>query len=279
MRFTCIVSEFSREQIGRSGYARDGFAAVYDESRPRPPEALLDVLLHVAQTERARLVVDLGAGTGLSTRAWSARADEVVGVEANGAMVAHARAATNASNVRYVEAYADDTGLPAGGAGVVTCAQSFHWMEPQAVLSEAARVLRPGGVFAAYDYDVPYGFVVHPEIDEAFIANSAARGEARRRLGLQAGAASWPKERHVDQIRASGRFRLARELVCHGWEDVDAARVVGLAESLGGPRAIFGDDAPEVGETLERLRETAARVLGDRRAPLLVCYRIRVGIR
>lgn len=80
MRFTCIVSEFSRELIGRSGYDRDGFASTYDTARPAPPPALLDVLLHVVQTSRARLVVDLGAGTGLSTRAWATRADEAVGV-------------------------------------------------------------------------------------------------------------------------------------------------------------------------------------------------------
>jgi ubiquinone/menaquinone biosynthesis C-methylase UbiE len=278
MRFTSGVSEFSRMLIGRSGYDRDGFAVVYDESRPRPPEELLDVLLHVAQIGRARLVVDLGAGTGLSTRAWAGRADEVVGVEANPAMVAQACAATSAANVRYVEAYADATGLPGGAADLVTCSQSFHWMEPTPVLAEAARLLRPGGAFAAYDYDVPYGLVVHPEIDEAFIANFDARGEARRRLGIQAGAAIWPKEGHLEQIRSSGHFRLSRELLCHGWEEVDAARVVGLAESIGGSPAIFGDAAPEVQETFERLRETAERVLGDRRVPLLVCYRVRVGI-
>ena len=279
MRFTYGVSEFSRELIGRSGYDRDGFASVYDAARPSPPTALLDVLLHVAQTRRARLVVDVGAGTGLSTRAWAERADEVVGVEANPAMVAQARAATSAANVCYVEAYADDTGLPSGGADLVTCAQAFHWMEPQPVLAEAERLLRPGGVFAAYDYDVPYGFVVHPEIDEAFIANSAARGEARRRLGCVSGSLRWPKEGHAEQIHASGRFRLVRELLCHGWEEVDAERICGLAESIGGTRWIFGHDAPEVGETFDRLRETAERVLGDRRVPMLVCYRVRVGIK
>src|SRR5262249_48629656 len=34
-------------------------------------------------------------------------------------------------------------------------AQSFHWMEPTATLAEIARILRPGGLFAAYDYDWP----------------------------------------------------------------------------------------------------------------------------
>jgi ubiquinone/menaquinone biosynthesis C-methylase UbiE len=278
MRFTCVVSEFSRVLIGRSGYELEGFAAIYDENRPRPPEAVLDVLTHVAQTPRPRLVVDLGAGTGLSTRAWAARADRVVGVEANPAMVARARSTTDAPNVRFVEAFASDTGLSAGEADVVTCAQSFHWMEPQAVLAEAARVLRPGGVFAAYDYDVPSGLVVHPEIDEAWIAHFTSRGEARRRLGLEAGAAISPKERHLERIRESGHFRLERELVCHGWEEVDAERMRGLATSIGGPRGIFGDQAPEVQATFERVCETAERVLGDRRVPMLLCYRIRLGI-
>jgi ubiquinone/menaquinone biosynthesis C-methylase UbiE len=281
------LSEHSEEPIGRfserllrtSGYSGEGFAAGYDSNRPSPPAALLDILCLEAQAMRPRLVVDLGSGTGLSTRAWADRADEVVGVEASPEMREHAEAATSAENVRFVQAYAHETRLPDSVADVVTCSQSFHWMEAELVLPEAARILRPGGAFAAYDYDVPYGLVVQPEIDEAFIANFAARGEARRRLGIQAGAANWPKERHLEQIRSSARFRLARELVCHGWEEVDAPRVVGLAQSIGGSPSIFGEDAPEVGETFERLRETAERVLADRRVPLLVCYRVRVGIR
>ena len=55
--------------------------------------------------------------------------------------------------------------------------------------------------------------------------------------------------------------------------------MIGLAKSIGGPREIFTDQAPEVGETFERLRETATRVLGDRTWPLLLCCRIRVGIK
>jgi hypothetical protein len=150
-------------------------------------------------------------------------------------------------------------------------------MEPGPVLAEAARLLRPGGAFAAYDYDWPPS--IAPGIDAAFEAHHAARAAARRRLCIEAGAATWPKARHLEQIRASGHFRAARELLCHGWDEVDAARVLGLAESIGGPRAIFGDDAPEVAATFEALREAAERTLGERRVPMLLCYRIRLGIR
>jgi SAM-dependent methyltransferase len=271
------VSEFSHELIERSGYLNAGFADVYDSFRPAPPSEVLDVLALVVRAERPRLVVDLGCGTGLSTRAWGGRADEVVGVEPNPRMIERAQASDEQQDVRYIEAYADETGLPDGRADLVTAWQAFHWMEPQSVLTEASRVLRGGGVFAACDYDVPP--VVEPQVDEAFADLFRARREARRRLALPAGATSWPKERHLEEIRASGRFRHARELVAHGWWETDAERMIGLAESIGGPREIFTDQAPEVGETFERLRETATRVLGDRTWPLLLCCRIRVGIK
>jgi SAM-dependent methyltransferase len=234
-------------------------------------------LLLLAQTERPGLVVDLGAGTGLSTRVWAERADEVVGVEANPRMVECARRITRAPNIRFVEGFAAETGLLGGRADVVTCSQSFHWMEPEPVLAEAARLLRVGGVFAAYDYDVPP--VVHPDVDEAFRELLAARGAARERLDLFAGQRVWPKARHLERIEASGRFRITRELVCHGWDEADAARVAGMARSLGGAEHLFGDAAPEVSEAYERLVEAAEHILGERRWPMLLCFRIRAGVK
>jgi len=136
------MSTFSQELIGRSGYLNEGFADVYDRYRPSPPSEVLDVLTVVAGVERPGLVVDLGCGTGLATRAWAERVDEVIGVEPNPRMLERARAATAQSNVRYVEAFGAETGLPDGRADLVTSFQSFHWMEPQPVLAEAARILR-----------------------------------------------------------------------------------------------------------------------------------------
>jgi SAM-dependent methyltransferase len=271
------MSDFSQQLIGRSGYLTDGFADIYDRFRPSPPDAVFDVLTFLAGVEQPELVVDFGCGTGLASRAWAARANAVVGVEPNPRMIQQARERTGEPRVRYVEAYAAETGLPDGEADLVTCFQAFHWMEPQPALAEAARILREGGVFASCDYDVPP--LVEPEVDAAFEALLRARREARLRLNLPAGASTWPKDRHLEQIRDSDRFRHAREVVSHGWWQTDAERLVGLAESIGGPRGIFSEQAPEVGESLERLRVTAKRVLGNRSWPLLLCYRIRFGIK
>jgi SAM-dependent methyltransferase len=269
---------FSEGLIERSGYARDGFADGYDSNRPAPPSALLDILLLLlAQVERPQLVVDLGAGTGLSSRAWADRAHQVIGVEANPSMLARARVATSAANVSFLSAFAADTGLPAECADVVTCAQAFHWMEPGPVLAEIARLLRPGGIFAAYDYDVPP--IVHPEVDAAFSALFETRRAARTRLDLEAGASTWPKDGHLAQIRDSGLFRTAREIVCHAFDRADARRVVGLAESIGGPLGLFGGAAPEVIDAFDGLRTVTADVLADRTWPMVVCYRARVGVR
>jgi ubiquinone/menaquinone biosynthesis C-methylase UbiE len=244
------VDDPSPRLIRQAGYERVGFAETYDRNRPAPPAVLLDVLTRAAAVERPTFVVDLGSGTGLSTRAWAERADEVVGVEPQEPMRERAAAVTEAPNVRYVEGWSYATGLPDASADVVTCSQSFHWMEPEATLDEAARILRPGGVFAVYDYEVPP--FVHPEVDAAFDEYLNRRREARARLGIPPA----DKTRHLERIEASGHFRFARRLLLHGEEDADAERVVGYALSI-------GPVLEELDETLVRLRETAERALGD----------------
>src|SRR5262249_44037256 len=97
-------------------------------------------------------VVDLGSGTGLSTRFWADAADEVVGIELNDAMREFAEGATEATNVRYAGGTAYETGLADECADLVTAAQSLQWMALDRVLPEIARILRPGGIFCAYNY-------------------------------------------------------------------------------------------------------------------------------
>jgi len=263
----------SQDLIAASGYDREGFAANYDRSRPRPPEALLDLLRRYARIERPALVVDLGCGTGLSTGAWTGRAERVVGIEPNPAMLG---AAAAAPGVEYRRAFADATGLADGCADVVTCSQSLHWMEPQSTFAEAARILRGGGVFAAYDYDWPA--TVDPELDEAFVAYQRRRRDARRARGIERGADRWPKAQHLDRMRASGCFRFCREVVVHSVEQGDADRVVGFARSLGLPAADLADETLEHELRIDELGSVARRVLGDRTVPFLFGYRVRLGV-
>jgi SAM-dependent methyltransferase len=267
----------SLEAIEQSGYRRDGFAEHYDSYRPVPPAVLLDALTRYVGDPQLGCVVDLGSGTGLSTRAWADRAKKVIGVEANPAMRAVAEARTAETNVRYIEAFASETGLPADSADIVTCSQSFHWMEREPVLAEAARILRPGGVFAAYDYDMPP--VVHPEVDRVFTQHLVLRRRFRDEHKVSAGWTRTPKVEHLDAIRESGHFAFAREIVLHDEGDAGADDVVGLARSLGLVPELraLGVTDEELG--LTRLEETARRVLGNGRLPWLIGYRVRLGVK
>lgn len=268
--------EFSQFLIDRSGYERPGFSSTYDRYRPRTPPELVTVLTRYIESARPDLVVDLGTGTGLSARAWAATAERVIGVEPNLAMLTEAERATTEANVSYRLAFAYATGLDTATADIVTCSQSLHWMDPEPTFAEAARLLRPGGVFAAYDYDWPP--VIDPEVDEASDAYQARRAEMRHARGLQRGADRWAKSGHLERMRESGRFRFCRELLFHSIEEGNADRVVGFAYSLGLPAAI---DDPELERELRvaELEEVSRRVLGDRAVTFLFGYRARVGVR
>ena len=144
-----------------------GKASSYDRARPTPPPALLDLLTQLIHMPHPALVVDLGSGTGLSTAIWGERAERVIGIEPNADMRKQAVHKVEdhpyAAHIEYREGVAHQTGLPDGCADIVTAAQSFHWMEPTSTLAEIARILRPGGLFAAYDYDSPPA--IHWELD------------------------------------------------------------------------------------------------------------------
>lgn len=271
------MNQFSREAIQQSGYLRDGFADHYDAFRPKPPSVLLDALTRYAGGPPLRRVVDLGSGTGLSTRAWAERASEVVGVEPNPAMRDVAERQTPQENIRYLDGFATDTGLPDSAADLVTCSQSFHWMDPVPTLAEAARLLRPGGVFAAYDYDVPP--LVHPEIDAAFSEHLDRRRRIRDEHRVEAGWTRTPKAGHLERITESGHFRHAREAVFHDEAQVGADDVIGLARSLGLVPELLALGVTEDELGLKQLDEVTRQVLGAGQAGWTIGYRVRLGVK
>jgi SAM-dependent methyltransferase len=170
-----------------------GFAARYDAYRPQPPLIIRDILSQLAQAPRPALVVDLGSGTGLSTTIWAARAASVVGVEPSADMRRQAELRTSAlpdaANVRYQHGFSTATGLPDGCADIVTCSQSLHWMEPAPTFAEVGRILRPGGIFAAYDCDWPP--TVSWELEQAYAACVAQTSMLEQTHGLSRDVRSW----------------------------------------------------------------------------------------
>ena len=258
-----------------------GFADRYDAYRPRPPVVLLEILTQLAQVERPRLVVDLGSGTGLSTFVWAPRAEQVIGVEPNADMRARAeaRAASeaNAQNVRYIDAISSQTGLPDANADIVTCSQSLHWMEPEPTFAEVMRILRPGGVFAAYDADWPPTITWQAErAFNEFVDSYDKLGEQR---GWYRGVIRWKKEEHLARMQASGCFRYVKEIVVHHTETGDAERLVGLALSQGRVAKLLQQGVNDQAISVDDFRAVVQRELGDRSSTWYFSYRVRLGIK
>lgn len=107
----------------------------YDAIRPSYPADAVDFLVPAG----ARTAVDLGAGTGLFTALLDAHGLAVTAVDPSAAMLEVLRAAL--PGVRTVQAGGERTGLPDGCADVVTAAQAWHWIDPEAGAAEAARLL------------------------------------------------------------------------------------------------------------------------------------------
>lgn len=260
-----------RRRIEQSGYGRPGFAANYDRHRPAPPAALPELLLPTAGRERLHLVVDLGSGTGLSTRLWAGHADDVVGVEPNDAMREWAEHATREANVRYVGASSYATGLDDASADIVTASQSLHWMDPAQVFPELGRILRTGGVFCAYQYVAVQTPLWRPEAEWENVLNR------KRKLRAERGIAQPVWEVSRERLEESGIFRFVRELALHSVESGDGERLVGLALSEGSMTTLLeagvGDD--EVG--LDRLRAAAAELRDA--APWWIAYRVWIGLK
>src|SRR5579859_11552 len=91
----------------------NGFADDYDRYRPAVPPVIADILTQLARIARPKLVVDIGSGTGLSTRIWANRADEVVGIEPGDDMRLQAeKSSASFGNIRYQKGDSAATGLP-----------------------------------------------------------------------------------------------------------------------------------------------------------------------
>ncbi|HEX7814123.1 class I SAM-dependent methyltransferase [Dyella sp.] len=123
----------------------------YVRYRPDYPPALLDWLHRAHGVTPSWSVVDVGAGTGISSKMFLDGGHRVTAVEPNAAMRGAAqRWLGHYTGFHAIDGTATDTGLPDAHADLVSVAQAFHWFEPAATRAEFRRILRPDGLAAIY---------------------------------------------------------------------------------------------------------------------------------
>ncbi|MDX2116239.1 MAG: class I SAM-dependent methyltransferase [Planctomycetota bacterium] len=116
----------------------------YVRHRPDYPPGMFELLLEGLGPASGLVAVDIGAGTGISSRPLAARGCRVIAVEPNADMRAAGMAAGGAG-IEWRGGTGEATGLDAGTVDVVLCAQAFHWLDAGRAMAEFARITRRGG--------------------------------------------------------------------------------------------------------------------------------------
>lgn len=122
-------------------------AEQYADFRPHYPAALFDWLASQCTTHEC--VWDCGAGSG---QASIPLADYFSTVHATDASASQIAQAESHPRIHYRVASAEDNGLASHSVDLVSVAQALHWFDLARFYAEARRVLKPGGVIAAWSY-------------------------------------------------------------------------------------------------------------------------------
>lgn len=139
-----------------------GVSAEYAVSRPLYPARLFEWL--ASSVTRRDTAWDAATGNGQAAIGLATHFSHVVATDVSPAQLQHAR---QHPRIEYRVATAEESGLAARSVDLVVAAAAIHWFDLEKFYKEAGRVLRPGGVLAAWTYHVahlgpPLGQVLWP---------------------------------------------------------------------------------------------------------------------
>ena len=256
-------------------------AEYFDKHRPTPPSEITAVIQKLNPRLVPSFVVDLGCGVGLSMEPWLDRAKVLVGVDPNGEMLTRAQrrmARYRGSTVTALQhAYSDSTGVGDQTVDVVTCSQSLHWMEPETTFNEIHRILKTGGVMAAYDCDWPP--TSSWEVSYAWKELLRNVEVAEAKLKDSELVQHWTTESQFGYMENAGIFRFTTETVLHHSEPADADRHLGLALSLPRVQNLFAHGIREREVGLFDFYRTIDDILAQKKREINFCYRIHLGVK
>lgn len=259
----------------------DGFGELYDRSRPAAPQTLVSIVSQYLPQAPLH-IADVGCGTGLSSFLWLDRAASLTGIEPNDDMRQVAinkwEAIGRPEQMRWEAGFSHALPFAEQSLDLVTCSQSFHWMDPQPTLAEFARILRTDGVVAIYDCDWPPSF--NPALESSYLhLINRAEQLAVALTPEQQHAHKWDKAGHLQQLQQSGLFRFVKEIVFHDWKSYSGEQFVDLALSQGGLQTALKAGSTEIVEAAAAFREAVMEAYQDENRPILFSYRLRLAVK
>lgn len=171
-------------EAAATGYQRH--SEVYQQARPSYHP---DVLATIVDAIGSGDVIDLGAGTGISTAALMDLGLAVTAVEPVEAM--RETLATNVPAAVVLEGTAENIPVASGHAAAVVVAQAFHWFDHRVALDEIVRVLGTHGHFVTLwnvrDESVPW-MAAYTEIQDRVQGDTPRYRDMLWRTSIEADA-------------------------------------------------------------------------------------------
>lgn len=219
----------------------------YRRYRPDYPAALFGWIEQTAELSDGSVVVDIGCGTGITTRQLAERGWRVVGVDPNAEMLDAAREDSEGASVEYVRSDAETLALPLDRCDAIVGGQAFHWFDLDRCLPRFRELLGDGKVVAFWnlrDHADPlmaaYEALLQERCPEYVEVGAEPRANAVAARFDDAERAFFPHHQTLDRDAFFGRV-WSSSYVRHGVGDDPAARA-SFDDALG---ALFDAHAEE----------------------------------
>lgn len=249
--------------------------AEYDAGRPDYPDRVYEILVERCGLAEGARVLEIGPGTGLSTRHLLQAGAHVVAVEPDPALAGYLVDTNPGRNLQVIPTTFEDAVLYDNGFDLVAAATSFHWVDREKGLPKVGRVVRPGGwvalwwtIFRDASRPDPFWEATQPIINEATSADSPASQPASWRPTESARPAKKVERRPMFELDLERRQQDLRERM--GLEEVDGEFIrwtgkmtPGQVRGLYGSMIVILRMDPTVREPLlDRLEEVAEKDFG-----------------
>ncbi|CAH2308108.1 methyltransferase DDB_G0268948 [Pelobates cultripes] len=130
-------------------------ASYYQKYRFSPPQEVQDLIFNYMGERLSKpygFAVDVGCGTGQSTRILVPYFEKILGTDISPAQIEEASKANDIPNVTYCVSPAEEVPVDECSVDLVTACAAAHWFSIEKFYKEVDRILKPRGCLAIFTY-------------------------------------------------------------------------------------------------------------------------------